>query len=119
MIVIDDAFALSVVHKIMNDDYEPWFITECHQRHDWLKWEEAIQAELTSLTKRDVYRPIARTFDNIKLVGYECVFIEIRNEKNEIVRYKTQLIAQGFFQWPGIDDDETYSPIMDTSYMVH
>ncbi|RVW44228.1 Copia protein [Vitis vinifera] len=36
-----------------------------------------------------------------------------RNEKNEIIRYKAQLVAQGFSQRPGIDYEETYSPIMD------
>ena len=34
-------------------------------------------------------------------------------KKNEIIRYKTRLIAQGFSQRPGIDYDETYSPVMD------
>ena len=35
------------------------------------------------------------------------------NENNKIVRYKTQLVAQGFSQSPGIDYEETYSLIMD------
>ena len=35
------------------------------------------------------------------------------NENDEIIRYKTRFIAQGFSQVLGIDYDETYSPIMD------
>ncbi|KAJ9546931.1 hypothetical protein OSB04_019474 [Centaurea solstitialis] len=36
-----------------------------------------------------------------------------RNENNEIFRYKVHLVAQGFSQRPGIDYEETYSPVMD------
>ena len=113
-IVIDDIFAFSVANEIINDDYEPRSITECRQRHDWPKWKEAIQVELASLAKRDVFGPVARTPENVIPVGYKWVFVRKRNEKNEIVRYKARLVAQGFSQRPGIDYDETYSPVMDT-----
>ena len=36
-----------------------------------------------------------------------------RNENDEIIRYKARLIAQGFSQRPGIEYEETYSPVMD------
>ena len=38
-----------------------------------------------------------------------------RNEKNEIVRYKARLVAQGFSQRPEIDYEETYSPVVDAT----
>jgi hypothetical protein len=34
-------------------------------------------------------------------------------KKNEIVRYKVRLVAQGFLQKPGIDYEETYFFIVD------
>ena len=112
-IIIDDIFAFSVAHKIMDDDCEPQSIIESRQRQDWSKWEEAIKVELASLAKREVFGPITRIPDNIKPVGYKWVFVRKRNEKNEVVKYKARLIAQGFSQRPGIDYDETYSPVMD------
>ena len=45
--------------------------------------------------------------------GYKWVFVRKRNERNEIVRYKARLVAQGFSQRPGVDYEETYSPVMD------
>ena len=41
------------------------------------------------------------------------MFVRKHNDKNEIARYKARLMAQGFSQRPGIDYDETYSPVMD------
>ena len=112
-IITDDIFAFSVAHKIMDDDCEPQSIIECRQRQDWSKWEEAIKAELASLAKREVFGPITRIPDNVKPVGYKWVFVRKRNEKNEVVWYKSRLVTQGFYQRPGIDYDETYSPVMD------
>ncbi|KAL6338764.1 hypothetical protein AAG906_023914 [Vitis piasezkii] len=37
-------------------------------------------------------------------------YLKIRNENNEIIRYKARLVAQGFSQ-TGIDYEETYSPM--------
>ena len=41
------------------------------------------------------------------------MFVRKRNDKNEISKYKARLVAQSFSQRPGIDYDETYSPVMD------
>ena len=46
-------------------------------------------------------------------VGYKWVFVRKRNENNEIIRYKERLVVQGFSQRPGINYEETYSPVMD------
>ena len=50
-----------------------------------------------------------------KPVGYKWVFVRKRNEKGEVVRYKARLVAQGFSQRPGIDYEETYSPVVDAT----
>ena len=72
-----------------------------------------MQAELDSLIKRDVFGPVVQTPASIKHVGNKCVFVRKRNENNDIIRYKARLVAQGFSQRPGINYEETYSPVMD------
>ncbi|RVW93168.1 Retrovirus-related Pol polyprotein from transposon TNT 1-94 [Vitis vinifera] len=74
---------------------------------------EEAQAELNSLTKREVFGPVVQTPEDVKPVGYKWVFVRKRNENNEIIRYKARLVAQGFSQRPGVDYEETYSPVMD------
>ena len=99
---------------IRNDeDQEPQNVNECRHRNDWLKWKEAIKIELRSLAKREVFGPVVQIPTNIQPVGYRWVFVRKQNENNEIVRYKTRLMAQGFSQRLEIDYEETYSLIMD------
>ncbi|CAA7033812.1 unnamed protein product [Microthlaspi erraticum] len=111
----DGIFSFSVYKEIdhESDDPDPETISECLKRPDWEKWKMAIQAELLSLNKRSVFGPIVTTPENTKPVGHKWVFVRKRNEKNEVTRYKARLVAQGFSQRPGIDYEETYSPVMD------
>ena len=103
-----DVFAYEVALELMdNEDNEPTSIYECMQRPDWLKWKEAINMELESLRKRGVFGQIIRTPHDIKPVGYKWVFVRKINENGEVVRYKTQLVAQRFSQRPGINYEET------------
>ena len=61
---------------------------ECRKRNDWPKWKEAIQIELNSLAKQEVFGLVVQTPGVIKLVGYKWVFVRKRNENDEIIRYK-------------------------------
>ena len=111
---IDDVFTYSVAQDIIDDDeIESRSVAEYQRRADWLKWKDAIQAELDSLSKRQVFDPVVPCPPNVKLVGHKWVFVRKCNEKNEVMRYKARLVEQGFSQRPGIDYEETYSPVMD------
>ena len=112
---VNNIFAFQVALDIIqnDDDPEPQNTNECRQRNDWPKWREAMQAELHSLIKRDVFGPVVQTPTSIKPVVNKWVFVRKRNENNDIIRYKARLVAQGFSQRPGIDYEETYSPVMD------
>ncbi|WJZ84460.1 hypothetical protein VitviT2T_004063 [Vitis vinifera] len=114
-IVINNIFAFQVASDIItnDEDPEPRNVEEWQHRNDWPKWKKTIQVQLNSLTKREVFRPVVQTPEDVKPVGYKWVFVRKRNENNEIKRYKARLVAQGFSQKPGIDYEETYSLVMD------
>ncbi|KAL6196547.1 hypothetical protein ACLB2K_032161 [Fragaria x ananassa] len=106
-IVFDYSYVHESILKPLEDASELMLIA------DWSKWKDAIQAELDSLLKRQVFGPVVPCPPNVKPIGHKWVFVRKRNEKNEVMRYKARLVAQGFLQRPGIDYEETYSPIMD------
>jgi hypothetical protein len=114
-IVVDNIFSFKVAFDITrsNDDIEPQTVEECRRRNDWPMWKEAIQAELNSLAKREVFEPVVQTPEGVSPVGYKWAFVRKHNEKNEIVRYKAGLVVQGFLQKLGIDYEETYSYVVD------
>ena len=114
-IVINNIFAFQVASDIIRnyEDHKPRTVEECRHRNDCPKWKEAMQTELNSLTKREVFRPVVQIPKDVKPFGYKWVFVRKCNENNEIIRYKARLVAQGFSQRPGIDYEETYSPVMD------
>ena len=68
---------------------------------------------MNNLEKCGVFGPIVQTSKNVNPVGFKWVFVRKRKEKNDIARYKAHLVAQSFLQKPGIDYEETYSPVMD------
>ena len=83
---MDNVFAYDVALNIMqgNKDLESLSVEECRQRRDWLKWQEAIQSELNSLAKREVFGPVVQTPSDVKPIGYKWVFVRKRNEINKI-----------------------------------
>jgi hypothetical protein len=77
-------------------DPDPKTMVECKGCSDWNKWKEAIEAKLNSLKKRKLFTEVIPTPHRIFLVGFKWVFIQKRNENNDVVRYKVRLVAQGF-----------------------
>ena len=117
LLFIENIFSFQVTIDIIRNDEDPKVETmdECQHWKDRPKWKKYIPKKLDSLEKWEVFRPVVRTPEVVKLVEYKWVFIRKCNEKNEIMRYKAWLIAQGFSQRPSIDYEETYSPMMDAT----
>jgi hypothetical protein len=110
-IITNPCFSTIIVENVLADPNSKT-MAECKRRSSWNKWNEAIEVELNSLKKRKVFTHVIPTPLRIFHVGFKWVFIQKRNENNEVVRYKMRLVAQGFTQRPDIDFNETYSLVM-------
>lgn len=60
---IYDVFGYNIALNEINgkEDQEPTSIKICRQSENWTKWKDAIEAELNSLYKRQVFGPVVRT----------------------------------------------------------
>jgi hypothetical protein len=64
----------TMVADLLNDP-DPKIMAECKQRSDWIKWKEAIKAELDSLRKKEVFSNVISTPPRTYPVGFKWVFI--------------------------------------------
>jgi hypothetical protein len=109
--IVNPCFSTVIAENFLAD-LDPKTMVECKRRSDWNKWKEAIKPELNSLKKRKMFIEVIPTPLKIFAVGFKRVFIQKRNENNEVVRYKARLVVQGFTQRPDIDINKIYSPVM-------
>jgi hypothetical protein len=109
--IVNPCFSTIIAENFLADP-DPKTMAECKGCSGWNKWKEVIEVELNSLKKRKVFTEMIPTPLRIFPVGFQWVFIQKRNENNEVVRYKVRLVVQGFTQRPDIDFNETYSLVM-------
>ena len=69
-----------------------------------------MEKEIESLRKSDVWELVDLPKGR-KAVGSKWVFKIKTDAKGSVERFKARLVAQGFSQKPGIDYDETFSPV--------
>src|SRR5260370_7907662 len=70
-----------------------------------------MDAEVAQLQNLDMFILVPLLADQ-KIIGCQWVLMTKHNSDGEIVKYKAQLVAQGFSQIPGMDFDETFLPVM-------
>ena len=80
-------------------------------------WMESLRTEYSAMVKYETFAPLSDTAKNmlergeIKVHGTRIVLAIKRNDRGEIVRYKSRLVVQGFTMEPGVDFDSTFSPV--------
>ena len=82
-------------------------------------WIKAMDEEIDSIERNNTW-DLVDLPEGKNSIGVKWVYKTKLNAKGEVEKYKARLVAQGFSQQPGIDYNETFSPVerIDTMRMV-
>lgn len=75
------------------------------------EWEKSMGEEMQSMKLHQAWDIVPRP-QNKNIIGCKWVYKIKKNEKGEITKYKSRLVAKGFAQVKGVDYKETYSPVL-------
>ncbi|VVA31716.1 PREDICTED: Retrovirus-related Pol poly from [Prunus dulcis] len=87
---------------------EPRFFKEANSEPEW---QQAMVEEIEALTVQGTWIFVPRPSGK-NVVGCKWIYKVKRNADGSIARHKARLVAQGFSQEPGIDFEETFSPVV-------
>ncbi|KAH9667197.1 retrovirus-related pol polyprotein from transposon RE1 [Citrus sinensis] len=75
------------------------------------KWKKAMEDEYHALMKSKTWTLIPNNH-NCKLIRNKWIYKVKENSDGSINKYKARLVAKGFLQTPGLDFNETFSPVV-------
>ena len=87
--------------------FEPKKVEEALQDENWVDF---IYQELHQFLRNDVWELVPRPNDTY-VIGTKWIFKNNTDEDGEVMRNKSQLVAQGYTQVEGIDFDESFTPV--------
>lgn len=93
------------------DEEIPKNVREAQESNNSEDWRQAINEELASMKKYDVWDIVPRPKDK-KVIKNKWIFNIKENPNCEQRRYKARLVALGCGQRPGLDYEETFAPIV-------
>jgi len=73
-------------------------------------WVEAMKEELSQFERNKVWNLVPND-QGITIIGTRWGFRNKLDEEGKVVRNKARLVAQGYNQQEGIDNDETFAPV--------
>ena len=74
------------------------------------KWKKAMEAEYHSLISNNVWDLVELPKD-CRVINSKWIFKQKIGASGLVERYKARLVAQGYSQVPGIDYEDTFSPV--------
>lgn len=74
-------------------------------------WRQAMSEEFNALLQNGTWS-LVLYHPSMNVVGSKWIFRIKRKADGSVERYKARLVAKGFRQQPGIDFEETFSPVV-------
>ena len=73
------------------------------------QWKKVVESKFNQLVKTKVFDWIEHLPNNKKAIGNRIVFKEKLDGYGKHIKFKAQIVTQGFSQVPGLDFTETFS----------
>jgi hypothetical protein len=106
--ILKDYYVLNTDDINLQED--PVNFKEAVNNHDAEKWIKAMNEELESIQKNDVW-VLTDLPNQRKAIGCKWVLRKKFKADGSLEKYKARLVAKGFTQQPGVDFVDTYSPV--------
>ncbi|SRR5712671_6938877 len=102
--------AKELTNILEGDDNQPTF-NQVKRSPEWPEWEKAIQSELAQLWQKGTWKLVEKPKD-ARPISNKWVLIKKQDKEGNLVKYKARLVVCGFTQCPGLDYNETFSPVI-------
>ena len=91
------------------DILEPRNRQQAMESPEWDKWRKAEETEMLGMVENCVYKQVAWPKDKL-VVGTKMLYKQKIGQDGKVEKYKSRLVAQGFWQVEGVHYTEKYSP---------